>query len=143
MKADDFEALARKAGLAKHGLGWTAWESQLERFVKLVEEHTIKALAQPEPIISPEIKGDKAEPVAYQWLGTSVIRKRIPKTAEADEWKPLYAAFSQHKPFTLQAKCSSCDQPLGGLGHIHTCSPQEWWPVFQRAELSDSEGGEE
>jgi hypothetical protein len=50
MKADDFEALARKAGLAKHGLGWTAWESQLERFVKLVEEHTIKALAQPEPV---------------------------------------------------------------------------------------------
>jgi hypothetical protein len=37
------------------------------------------ALAQPEQ-----------EPVAYQWLGTSVIRKRIPKTAEADAWAPLY-----------------------------------------------------
>jgi hypothetical protein len=58
------------------------------------------ALAQPEPIISPEIKGDKAEPAAYQWLGTSVIRKRIPKTAEAGTWRPLYAVLPQRKPLT-------------------------------------------
>ena len=36
MTQDEFEALARKAGLAKYGLGWTAWESQLERFAELV-----------------------------------------------------------------------------------------------------------
>ena len=40
------------------------------------------------------------EPVAYQWLGTSVIRKRVPKTAEADAWKPLYAHPPQRKPLT-------------------------------------------
>ena len=36
MTRDEFEALAKKAGLAKHGLGWTAWESQLERFAVVV-----------------------------------------------------------------------------------------------------------
>jgi len=46
-----------------------------------------RALAQPEQ-----------KPVAYQWLGTSVIRKRIPKTAEADAWQPLYTAPPQRKP---------------------------------------------
>lgn len=42
------------------------------------------------------------EPVAYQWLGTSVIRKRIPKTAEADAWAPLYTHPHQRKPLTDQ-----------------------------------------
>jgi len=45
-------------------------------------------------------KEDEQEPVAYQWLGTSVIRKRIPKTAEADAWQPLYANPPQRKPLT-------------------------------------------
>jgi hypothetical protein len=40
------------------------------------------------------------EPVAYQWLGTSVIRKRIPKTAEADAWQPLYTHPPKRKPLT-------------------------------------------
>jgi len=50
------------------------------------------ALAQPEQ-----------EPVAYQWLGTSVIRKRIPKTAEADAWQPLYTAPPQRKLSSQEA----------------------------------------
>ena len=44
MTRDEFEALAKKAGLAKHGLGWTAWESQLERFAELVAAHEREAL---------------------------------------------------------------------------------------------------
>lgn len=40
------------------------------------------------------------EPVAYQWLGTSVIRKRVPKTAEVDAWRPLYIHSHKHKPLT-------------------------------------------
>ena len=43
---------------------------------------------------------NEQEPVAYQWLGTSVIRKRIPKTAEAGTWRPLYAVLPQRKPLT-------------------------------------------
>ena len=38
MNRDEFELLAKKAGIAKHGLGWTAWESQLERFAELIVE---------------------------------------------------------------------------------------------------------
>lgn len=31
--------MAREAGIAKHGLGWTCWEGQLERFAALVAAH--------------------------------------------------------------------------------------------------------
>ena len=95
MNVDDFEALARKAGLAKYGLGWTAWESQLERFAKLVEEHTLKALAQPE---------QEPEPAAFLWQHgetgrTRVIEKDQVWTA-SDQWiyvGPLYAHPPQRK----------------------------------------------
>lgn len=40
MTQEDIIALARKAGIAKYGLGWTCWEGQLERFATLVEERT-------------------------------------------------------------------------------------------------------
>jgi len=52
-------------------------------------QHQDSRWEQPEP-----------EPVAYQWLGTSVIRKRVPKTAEADAWQPLYTHPPQRKPLT-------------------------------------------
>lgn len=35
MNKEQFIQIARKAGIAKHGLGWTCWESQLERFFEL------------------------------------------------------------------------------------------------------------
>ena len=36
MNREDIIKLARKAGIAKHGLGWTCWEGQLERFAAFV-----------------------------------------------------------------------------------------------------------
>lgn len=36
MNRDDILRMARKAGIAKHGLGWTCWEGQLERFAAIV-----------------------------------------------------------------------------------------------------------
>ena len=36
MTRDDIIRMAREAGIAKHGLGWTCWEGQLERFAALV-----------------------------------------------------------------------------------------------------------
>jgi len=36
MTRDDIIRMARQAGIAKHGLGWTCWEGQLERFAALV-----------------------------------------------------------------------------------------------------------
>ena len=36
MTKDDIIRIAREAGIAKHGLGWTCWEGQLERFAALV-----------------------------------------------------------------------------------------------------------
>jgi hypothetical protein len=80
------------------------WESNTAYPFGSLVDALRAALAQPEPIIPPEVKGNKTqpeqEPVAYQWLGTSVIRKRIPKTAEADAWQPLYTAPPQRKPLT-------------------------------------------
>ncbi len=36
MTRDDIIRMARQAGIAKHGLGWTCWEGQLERFAALI-----------------------------------------------------------------------------------------------------------
>lgn len=33
---NDVEKLAKKAGIAKHGLGYTCWEGQLEKFAALI-----------------------------------------------------------------------------------------------------------
>jgi len=62
MTRDEFEALAKKAGLAKHGLGWTAWESQLERFAELVAAHEREACAvicDRRKIVTPEWQMDQ------------------------------------------------------------------------------------
>jgi hypothetical protein len=36
MNQEDIIRMAREAGIAKYGLGWTCWEGQLERFAALV-----------------------------------------------------------------------------------------------------------
>ena len=36
MAQEDIVKMARKAGIAKYGLGWTCWEGQLEAFAALV-----------------------------------------------------------------------------------------------------------
>lgn len=62
MTRDEFEALAKKAGLAKYGLGWTAWESQLERFAELVASHEREACAaicEQRKILTPEWQMDQ------------------------------------------------------------------------------------
>jgi len=46
MNRDDIIKLARKAGIAKHGLGWTCWEGQLERFAALVAAAEREACAK-------------------------------------------------------------------------------------------------
>lgn len=48
---DKIEKLAKQAGLAKHGLGWTAWESQLEKFARLVFSEALEwQRSQCEPV---------------------------------------------------------------------------------------------
>ena len=37
--------MARKAGIAKYGLGWTCWEGQLEAFAALVAAHERESVA--------------------------------------------------------------------------------------------------
>jgi hypothetical protein len=46
MTRDDIIKLARKAGIAKHGLGWTCWDGQLERFAALVAAAEREACAK-------------------------------------------------------------------------------------------------
>jgi hypothetical protein len=46
MTHEEIIKLARKAGIAKHGLGWTCWEGQLERFAALVAAHEREACAK-------------------------------------------------------------------------------------------------
>ena len=70
----------------------TTWSPSMTDECASVAEALRAALAQPEQ-----------EPVAYQWLGTSVIRKRVPKTGEADAWQPLYTAPPQRKSSSQEA----------------------------------------
>ena len=42
----------------------------------------------------------KREPVAWQWLGSSHFRKKIPKNADITAWNPLYTTPPQRKPLT-------------------------------------------
>ena len=37
--------LARRAGIAKHGLGYTCWEGQLERFANLIRAEVLEEAA--------------------------------------------------------------------------------------------------
>ena len=37
--------LARRAGIAKHGLGYTCWEGQLERFAALIRAAALEEAA--------------------------------------------------------------------------------------------------
>lgn len=46
MKLEDIIRMARKAGIAKYGLGWTCWEGQLERFAALVAAAEREACAR-------------------------------------------------------------------------------------------------
>jgi hypothetical protein len=46
MNREDVIRIARKAGIAKYGLGWTCWEGQLERFAALIAEHEREACAR-------------------------------------------------------------------------------------------------
>ena len=46
MTHEEIIKLARKAGIAKHGLGWTCWEGQLERFAALVAAAEREACAK-------------------------------------------------------------------------------------------------
>jgi hypothetical protein len=46
MTQEEIIDMARKAGIAKHGLGWTCWEGQLEAFAKLVAAKEREACAK-------------------------------------------------------------------------------------------------
>ena len=46
MTRDDIIRMARKAGIAQYGLGWTCWEGQLERFAALVAAAEREACAR-------------------------------------------------------------------------------------------------
>ena len=46
MDQEDIVKMARKAGIAKYGLGWTCWEGQLEAFAALVAAAEREACAK-------------------------------------------------------------------------------------------------
>ena len=82
------------------------WESNTAYPFGLLVDNLRAALAQ--PIISPEIKGDKAEPVAYLWQHSETGRTRIIERnfiwTASDQWiyvGPLYAHPPQRKPLTV------------------------------------------
>ncbi len=65
MTRDDIIRMAREAGIAKHGLGWTCWEGQLERFAALVAAAEREACAK----VCEEIaRRNDAEGIDVDWV---------------------------------------------------------------------------
>ena len=55
MAQEDIVKMARKAGIAKYGLGWTCWEGQLEAFAALVAAAEREACAK---VCAGEVTGE-------------------------------------------------------------------------------------
>jgi hypothetical protein len=74
MTKDDIIRMARKAGIAQYGLGWTCWEGQLERFAALVAAAEREACARVCEDINAKYAwpADIAERVASQWCADAI-----------------------------------------------------------------------
>lgn len=68
---DDIIAMARQAGIAHHGLGWTCWEGQLERFFNAA--YALGAAAEREAIC----------PLVYGMCGSDNDAERIVRAIRA------------------------------------------------------------
>tara|TARA_R110000868_G_scaffold191533_2_gene435708 strand:+ start:117 stop:530 length:414 start_codon:yes stop_codon:yes gene_type:complete len=103
----------------------------LERFAALVA-----AAALAEPTIN---EMETVEPVAWQWLNTGTFRKRLPKTAVAENWTPIYAAPRNRKPLTdADIETVADSLPADDLG-----MPTTWHLRLARAiERAHGIGGE-
>lgn len=68
------------------------------------------ALYRSPPTIS---KTETVEPVAWMWLNTGTFRKRLPKTAVAENWTPLYTSPPKREPLTDEEITALLSQSAG------------------------------
>jgi hypothetical protein len=74
----------------------------------LLDEKAMETEPLPHPDHRPEaatllrelLAEPQGEPVAWQWLDTATFRERIPPTAVAAHWRPLFAAPQQRQPLS-------------------------------------------
>ncbi len=71
MDRDDIIKMARKAGIAKYGLGWTCWEGQLERFAALVAAHEREACAN--LLLNVDLSSMDADHRLQSWTATVLL----------------------------------------------------------------------
>jgi len=84
MNREELNELAQKAGFGANQRA--TLRLKLQHFAELVEA-TINEM-------------ETVKPVAWMWLNTGTFRKRLPKTAVAEHWNPLYTAPPKRKPLT-------------------------------------------
>ena len=77
MAQEDIVKMARKAGIAKYGLGWTCWEGQLEAFAALVAAAEREACAKVcDEKVDAEYKTGKVDHNEMAWTQACAIAIR-------------------------------------------------------------------
>jgi len=71
MTRDDIIKMARKAGIAKYGLGWTCWEGQLEAFAALVAAAEREACAN--LLLNVDLSSMDADHRLQSWTATVLL----------------------------------------------------------------------
>jgi len=127
-----------------------SWDTMPFSFhpARILFENLRAALAQPDPIISPEIKGDKEKPVAWGCFRDGILVEDLvsdeksvdywcaPDDPEMCGWtkKPLYTTPPQRQPLTEEEIHEVCGlgvidiefvrivERAHGIGGNHECS---------------------
>jgi hypothetical protein len=71
MAQEDIVKMARKAGIAKYGLGWTCWEGQLEAFAALVAAAEREACAN--LLLNVDLSPMDADHRLQSWTATVLL----------------------------------------------------------------------
>ena len=88
MNTQTQEALKMAIEALSQDEGWFEPEAAIQACKEALEQSRLDEM---QSITEKEYRKPAQEPVAWQWLKSGHIRKKIPKTATPEHWRPLYS----------------------------------------------------